>query len=161
MDLATIERSNIAPEKKSQFRKWYDNARSGGFERASSHLGATGHAFRQVGETAVAGALLGYVKAVRQDGLDAGKHKIPLDAVGGAVLIAGSIALGTTHEASTDLRNVGSFGVGVAAMRKTEDFIVSRRVAGGAPVAGAPAAGTPAAHGDIGEDPIVAAARAL
>lgn len=158
-----IESSNIPSRQKSTLRRWADSVRGGGMASFKTHAGSVAHGVRQGGTALVVGAGLGYVKAVRPDGLDVrvqGKD-VPLDGLGGALAIAASVAT-AGEEYSTDLRNLGSDAIAICAFRKTDDFVLARRAAGApaAPVAPA-AAATPAVAGDYGEDPIVAAARAL
>jgi hypothetical protein len=164
--LGAIESSNLPSHHKSSIRKWLDRATGGaGLGRAKAHALATGHVLRQGGEAVLVGGALGAIKAERAEGLDI-KGKMPIDGIAGAAFLAASIGV-ANHEVSTDLRNAGSNALTVFAFRKSEQYFLNRKGMGAPPPAAAvpgPAAGggaAPAAAGDYGEDPIVAAARAL
>jgi hypothetical protein len=154
----------------SSIQRWYDAVKSGGagLAKAKSHAMAAGAGVRQGGEALLVGGLLGAMSVELPTGLDV--KKVPVDAVGGVAFLVASAAV-AGEEYSTDLRNAGSTALAVFAYRKTQDLLAEKKRAGGG-MPGYAAAKTVSAHGDydysggtsdsdMGEDPIVTAARLL
>lgn len=146
----------------SNLRKWLDNIGGGPLMRAKPHVTEGGHALRAAGESAVVGAALGYAAAAMPNGLDVqiptkltgGKIvNAPIDAVVGVVGMIGAVAMANEGIAS-DLRNAGATGISIFAYRKTQEYALNRKKM--------PPSGVQSGHhGEFGEDPILAAARAL
>lgn len=140
---------------------------TGGSTRARAVEG--GHILRQGAESLVVGSLLGliHVEAPR-GGLDQMKGKLPIDGlVAGLGLLGSWAAAGHDSNVSSDLRNTASAALSILAFRKTFAFAAEKKLHSGGAVGGTfgPASvGVPrplGAHGDVGADPIVRAARAL
>lgn len=144
---------------------------SAGLARAKGHMVEGGHAFRQAGESVVVGGLLGYANATLKTGLDVGK--VPIDAVVG-VLGLGGRALMAHDGIASDLGNAGAAAAAIFTFRKTQAFVAAKRAEKGLPTGAAPASafkakakfagefgGESFGVEDFGEDPILAAARAL
>ncbi len=108
---------------------------------AAAHHGA--HAFRQAGEAVLTGGILGAVNSTRPELSD--KVQMGTAAVG----LVGSVVFASSDFA-TDMRNVGSDALAVFSYRKGDELMTKKRAGH---------------HGDFGsdggEDPVVAAARAL
>jgi len=159
----------------SAIREWYDRAMGGtthstAMTRPESHESG-GTAVRGGIESVLVGGVMGALEAELPEGLDI-KGKAPIDAIAGiAGLITAAAAGG--HEMSRDALNVGTVSMGIFSFRKTYALIAAKKALAGAPPpkgslakAHGPAAGLPAkpgakVHGDVGEDPIVAAAKNL
>ena len=148
-----IDRSNMSAPAKSRARLAWERVTGGGrIERATKHAIGAGHVLRQGMESAATGAALGIYEA-KYGSLD--KGKLPVDGLtAGAGMVLSVLA--AEHEVSTDLRNVGGAGLAIFTQRKTKEFWKSRAANAGPmpPTGGAP-------HGDFGEDPVIAAARAM
>lgn len=140
--------------------KWYERtiAKHGSMRTAAKHQGK--HAVVHSVSSLAAGAILGYAHAELKNGLDirptaTSTHGIPADA---AVGVLGMMTGSDTLQAS---------GFSVFGFRKTLDVIAAKRAAMSPP--GPPPNGTVGVarpggamfFGDMGEDPILAAARAL
>jgi hypothetical protein len=169
---SSVAGSNMQPEAKSAVARWFDKMRGGGiqqtFSRYRGHVAESGHALRQSGESVVVGGLLGATHAAFKDGLDLG-GKVPLDAVVGVAGMLGGVAM-ANDGVGADLRNAGAAGLSVFAFRKGYSLTAEVRAKKGlAPGAKLGAHGDSdytdidgnIADDDMGEDPIVAAARKL
>jgi len=137
ISLDSIETSNMAPAQKSAIRRWYDNMKGGGgaLQRAKLHAVSAGHGLRSGGEALAVGAGLAALHSSMKTGLDvpAGGHMIPIDAIVGALGIAGSIAA-PAEPASVDLRNAGSTAMGIFAFRKVLDLMATAKLKKGTPI---------------------------
>lgn len=157
----TVAEMEGSPAVQSAIRKWYNNIKSStpqsAIARAKVHAKAAGNGIRQVGESAVVGAVLGAAHQQLKTGLDVGpassKVKIPLDGALAAVGLAGRI-LFAEEEFAVDLGNAGAAGAAVFAFRKTHDLMQAK-------AAGATHAGFAGTSNDAGEDPIMKAAQFL
>lgn len=170
LSIARIESSNLPAGQKSAIRQWYERTMgtSGGLARAKAGVISTGAAVRQGGESLFVGGALGAAHVYLKQGLDMGK--VPLDGVGGLAALAGSVAM-AGEPVAEDLRNAGASALSVFAFRKTFELLGKKRQQSGQPIGGALG---PKAAGEFGEDfgedfgadgdgedPIIAAARAL
>jgi hypothetical protein len=171
---SSIAGSNMQPEAKSAISRWFDKMKGGGgMQRLSQYRGNLvegGHALRQSGESVVVGGILGAAHAALDKGLDLG-GKVPLDAVVGVMGMIGGVAM-ANEGIGADLRNAGASGLSVFAFRKGFDLTAEVRAKKGlAPGGkfGAKIAGDSdytdadgyTADDDMGEDPIIAAAKRL
>ena len=162
-------------------RQWWNSiSGSSGMARARTHVQSGGHILRTGGESLVVGGLLGAMDAKLKGGLDqplgkAGadgkQHHVPLDAALGVAAAVASIAM-AHEEVGTEARNIAGTALSVFAYRKGKEFVAAKEAAkaaaGGKATAQVAAGGATAnlsagtggatAHG---EDPIIAAARAL
>lgn len=146
----------------SPITKWFEHMKSKGvssFHSHKSHIVKAGNVGRQAGESLVVGGLLGALATQRS--LDysvkvsAGTTlNVPIDGAIGVAALAVSMvpSMKDVHE---DLKNAGSAALAVAAYRKTQVLLNTKKAA---------------VHGDFdqisdgswaGEDPLIAAARAL
>jgi hypothetical protein len=129
----------------------------------------SGHLLRQSAETVVTAGLLGLLHVeVPKGGLDQMKGRLPLDGAVAALSFLGSwAAAGHDSNVSSDLRNVGAAALATLTFRKAFAFAAEKKLHSGGAVGGSfgpVASGAPrplGAHGDVGADPIVRAARAL
>jgi hypothetical protein len=165
MVLDSIESSNMPSRDKSMVRRMFDKV--SGVSRVGSRARGTmqqaAHTARQGGEAIVTGAILGAIHVEAPTGLDV--KKVPVDLAVAAVGLASGVLM--NDETSQDLRNVGSTALGIYTFRKTADLLAAKKVSAGS----TPGGSKPAAkvhgdydgfHGDdVGEDPIVEAARRL
>jgi hypothetical protein len=178
-----VESSNISPSEKSELRKFLE--RTTGISklgrRAKGHLMETGHALRQGGESILVGGILGAVHAEAKTGLDV--KGVPADAVVGVVGMLGGVAM-ANEGIGPEFRNAGATGLSIFTFRKTYDFLAEKKIAKGqqpggqfGPTQKAKVAGeldemrqslsettdepSDADDADVGEDPIVAAAKEL
>jgi hypothetical protein len=132
----------------SIIRKFYDKA------TLRHHMGETHEIVKEGGISAATGAILGMIASKSHTGLD--RKGIPLDAVGGVAIMAGSIFTPFLAQHREAVRQVGASALSVAAFRAAERFVHTGKLL---------------AHGDhgfagrfiptMGEDPIAAAARGL
>ena len=164
MVLDSIDSSNMGHREKSMVRRMFDKmsgvSRVG--SRAHSTMQQAAHTVRQGGEAIVTGAILGAIHVEAPTGLDV--KKVPVDLALGVLGLASGVAMG--DETSQDLRNVGSTALGIYTFRKTSDLLAAKKAQTGA-VPGGKKPGA-AVHGDyggfagdMGEDPIIEAARKL
>jgi hypothetical protein len=165
MVLDSIESSNMPSRDKSMVRRMFE--KMGGLSRVGSrthaHVSHAAHTVRQGGESILTGGVLAAIHVESPTGLDV--RKVPVDlAVGLAGLVSG-VAL--ADDASQDLRNVGSTALGIYTFRKVGDMLAAKKIAAGG-VPGGSKTGAKV-HGDfdairdsdMGEDPIVEAAKRL
>lgn len=159
---SSIASSNIPHREKSAIRRWYEKVSGGGItHRAKGHIMETGHALRQGGESLLVGGILGAAHASMKNGLDyevKGGH-VPADAVVGVVGMVGGVVM-ANDGVGADLRNAGAAGLTVFAFRKTNELVARKNMQGGA-AAGKTLKAAGDSDVDIGEDPIVAAAKEL
>ena len=183
----SLANSGMPPAQKSAIRRWYESSQGPGggskLALAKLHAKSAGEGLRAGGESLLVGGLLGAIHAKNATGLDV--RKVPVDAVGGVLgLVAGTLL--AQEEVGKDLQNAGSAALAVYAFRKTNDLVVEAMIKATGITPGGGAAlpanlktitkidSTGAAlHGDfgagysgpgssdMGEDPIVRAARAL
>jgi hypothetical protein len=185
----SLANSNMPPAQKSAIRKWYESSMGPGggnkLALAKLHAKSAGEGIRAGGESLLVGGLLGAFHAKCPTGLDV--KKMPVDALAGAIgLVAGTLM--AQEEIGKDLQNAGAAALAVYAFRKTNDLVVEAMIkaTGITPGGGAalPAnlktitkidATGAAIHGDagfgagwsgpggsdMGEDPLVRAARTL
>jgi hypothetical protein len=166
-DIQTVvNQSNIPAHQKSRISRWLDSVKGGGssaLARARGHVTEGAQAFRQGVESGAVGALLGAAHVELPTGLDiqAGKFKIPLDAVVGIAGLAGGVALAhDPHNLGSDLRNAGAAALSVFAFRESYRLLAAKKVAGGGHPGGD--FSTSAVHGEVGfVDPIALAAQSL
>lgn len=164
ISLARVESSNLPASQKSSIRRIYEATMGkygGSISRARIHAIEGGHAVRQTGESIVTSAALAAAHVHLPTGLD--YKKVPVDGVIGALGMIAGVSL--AHEGvGADLRNVGASGISIFTFRKVFQLLAEKKLqAGGMPGGLIGPAGPPVAHGetDFGEDPIIAAARAL
>jgi len=168
---SSLDQSNIPVREKSQIRRWFEKTtgltRFGG--RTTATVREVGLGIRQAGEGGLTGAALGAAHASLKTGLDV--KKVPID---GVVAVAGLVgaAVMAEEEMAHDLRNVGTAGLTVLAFRKGYDFVAEKKLAKGESPGGTfgPAQKSKIAGEDddgigsdvdVGEDPIVNAAKSL
>lgn len=145
----------------SAIKRWFDSAKgaSNAVARAKLHAAAAGNGLRQGGESLLMGGLLGAASVHLKTGLDV--KKVPLDGAVGVLGLVGGAAL-AHEEFGKDLANAGAAGLTVFAYRKTQAFLAEKaRAAGKTPGFEVHGDDEAFVNGEIGEDPIVAAARFL
>jgi len=160
--LRALHSSNMPSRHKSQLMSWYEDlkGKTEGYLPGTKHLRAGAEAVRSGGESLVIGGALAAAHVKLKTGLDVkvGKANIPLDGVVAAIGIAGGIAM--AHEdVGTDLANAGNAALSVLAFRKGFAFLAEREKRTGGTVGGS--FNGESSGGDMGEDAIEAAARAL
>lgn len=162
LSLFQIDRSNLPSGQKSAIRRFYEGiTTSGGLARAKTTAVEAGHAVRQGGEAVVTGAALGAVHVYMRNGLDAANGKVPIDAVVGALGMVGGVAL-ANDGVGPDLRNMGAAALSVFAFRKSFAVLAKKHAPGGKFGADDSYLDTISGdESDVGEDPIIAAARRL
>lgn len=168
---SSLDQSNIPLREKSQIRRWFEKTtgitRFTG--RARDTVREAGLGICQAGEGGLTGAALGAIHASAKTGLDV--KKIPIDGVVAVAGLGGAMAM-AGEEMAHDLRNVGTAGLTVLAFRKSYDFVAEKKLAKGeapggtfGPAQKSKVAGEDDDDGgsdvDVGEDPVVAAARNL
>lgn len=165
--MRSIANSNLPTHEKSAIRRFLDkNMRTAGIGNVRGHATHAGHALRAAGEAAVVAGLAGLAHASLKHGLDAdAKGEIPMDGIGGLVLLGASAYAGGFTEGAHDLRNAGSTLLGISIFRKSSEWVAAKRRAKGLPV-GAKIAGEideGVYESGMGneEDDIVSAARRL
>lgn len=150
MIVDSIARSNMPTDvKKSAIRKWYEGITGGisGIQGVGKHITEGGHVIRQSGEAMITGVALGLLDA--EKGLDIGG--IPVDGVIAGLGFVGSIAFAhDPYGICADMRNIGSDALSILLYRKAKAW---REKGKTTPVS--------TAHGDMGDDPIVSAAKDL
>ncbi|MGH9966567.1 MAG: hypothetical protein ACREBG_01870 [Pyrinomonadaceae bacterium] len=166
----SIAQSNIPRGEKSAIRRWFEKTTGlTHFGGARSVARETGLAVRQAGEGGLTGLALGAAHASLKTGLDV--KKVPVDAVVAVAGIATGIAM-AGEEMAHDARNVGTAGLTVFAFRKGYDLMAEKKLQRGEAPGGTfgPAQKSKIAGEDdedtsdavdVGEDPIVAAAKSL
>ncbi len=156
-----VESSNLPARTKSLLRQMVDKVSPYGatMHRAKGHVVGAAQGVRQGGESAIIGSLLGAAHVHLKTGLDVGK--IPVDGVVGVAGLLAGVAL--AHEdVGTDLRNMGAAGITTYSFRKTYDFLAAKKRAKGEKPGGTFAGESDEpGYVNAGEDPIIAAARAL
>ena len=162
LSIRAVENSNLPIAQKSALRRMLDRGLRGVGD-IKGHATAGGHAVRAGAEGAIVGGLLGLAHASLPHGLDAdAKGEIPMDAIGGAMLLAAATFMGGHAESAPfaeDARNAGATMLGVASFRHSYAYIAARRAKANKSVGGkfATFKGEAEMAGD--EDPIVARAR--
>ena len=157
----SIQSSNIPRREKSMIRKWAEKigVRLPGVSRKNAYDAV--EAVRAGGEAVLTGGALGAINA--HTGLDyktKDGHTVPLDAVGGAIALVGSAAMG--NDLATDVRNIGTVAVGVASFRQGDRLMREAMLKSGkTPKGQLTAHGEDFGDDDMGDDPIERAARAL
>lgn len=167
----SIAQSNIPSSEKSQIRRWYERMTGGGvsLSRVKQHASEGLEAVRQGGESLLTGGALAIAHAELKTGLDV--RGVPIDALLGGLGLAGRAAM-AHMPGGVDSGNIGASAATVFAFRKTFDLIAQKKASKGQATGGAfgPAQqakvagefeGDSSDDSDVGEDPIVAAARAL
>ena len=124
------------------------------------HMGKQSvHAVRHVGESLVVAGALGALYAKRSAGLDMGK--IPIDGLIALLGVGGSIAAAGT-DLATDSLSVGASALSIYTFRTVNDLLAAKA---GGPTIKKGAVKSATVHGevgaDIGEDPLIAAAKQL
>lgn len=188
-ELATTVHTAAMPSQlRSMVRQWYTANVVQGRDPATMvklHASAAAEGVRDTGVAAVMGSMLGAFHALNPTGLDVKvpgtTHKIPVDAVAAlAGLVGGVGAASAPHGAGKVVSQMGATCAGIYGFRMTNDLIVkmrkkrtgvdqaSNRVIGKAEFGADPGTGwaNGSRSGDSGgsfggEDPILAAARAL
>ncbi len=140
---------------KSGIRRLYESMQThhgATMSRAKAHAVETAHSFRQGGESLVVGAILGGIQAENfaRGGLDV--RKVPVDAVVGVAGVAAAVYM-AQDSVAPDLRNAGCAALAVFAFRKTAELVAKQKARKGVAAAGE--------YSDMGEDPIIRAARGL
>ena len=163
----------------SPFKDWYNRVMGHGKSAMTSarhhasqlkgHAEQGVHVVRAGGEGIVTGAGLALIHANAPNGLDLQVKKPGPDGKGGITLpldlmasLGGFAAsVGTAgSESSHDAKNIGTAAMGVFSFRKTLDLLAEKRATTGAKIKGTVGQPKAGAHGEFGEDPILAAARA-
>ena len=165
--MRSIANSNLPSHEKSAIRRFLDkNMRSVGIGSVRGHATHTGHALRAAGETAIVAGLAGLAHASLKHGLDAdAKGEIPMDGIGGLLLLAGAGVAGGYTDFAHDIRNAGTTLFGISVFRKSNEWVAAKRRAKGLPVGGKMAGEIDEGVYESGmgneEDEIVSAARRL
>lgn len=175
----SLAKSGMPSETKTAIRRWYDRAVASGREQdpmaiAKLHARAAGQVVRQGGESVLVGGIIGAIHS-QMGTLDV--KKVPVDAVAGVLGMAASVVL-INDEFAVDLRNAGATATGIYSYRKVKEFMDAKKKStvrgedfndaahfnGPSPfrrAMGIIGRGKSQAHGDIGEDPIVAMGRRM
>lgn len=187
-ELATTVHTAAMPSQlRSMVRQWYTANVVQGRDPATlvkMHTSAAAEGVRDTGVAAVMGSMLGAFHALSPTGLDmkvpGTTQKVPLDAVAALVGLAGGVGAATApHGMGKVVSQMGATCAGIYGFRMTNDLIVkmrkkktgvdqaSNRIIGKAEFGADPgtgwADGSRSGGGGTfgGEDPILAAARAL
>jgi hypothetical protein len=139
ISMRSLAHSNLPSGQKSAIRRFLDrNVPSmSGLGSMRGHATHSAHALRAGGEALIVGGLAGLAHASLKHGLDGdAKGQIPLDGIGGLLLLAGAGYAGGFTESAHDLRNAGSTLLGIAVFRKSAEWVAAKRRAKGLPVGG-------------------------
>ncbi len=130
----SLAKSGVIPRgEQSAIARAFDRLRTSG-DKAEFHAVEAVKGVRQIGESAVAGALLGAVHAALPHGLDmkptaTSTTTVPLDALAAfAGLVAGTFMASEPHGVGKTLMNGGAAAAAVFSFRQTNDLMTRLKI---------------------------------